>query len=455
MLDENTSCCAGPGYASPQDAIKAPREKIVYTICIYTGTGIEKPDYLATIDVDENSSTYGEIIHRTEVGVVGDELHHMGWNACSSCNTDGSMERKYLIVPGVRTSNFYIVDTATDPRKPSLFKTISGEEIKEKTNLSAPHTVHCLGADIIVSMLGDAEGNAPGGYLHLDKDFNIVGRWEYDTTGMNFSYDFWYQPRHNMMVSTEWAAPNTFMPGFDLEDVAKGKYGQHIHFWDFKNRKIEKTINLGAEGMIPLEARFHHNPDSTHGFVGATLSSNIFHWHKDDAGELQIEKVIDVDAIDVEDFPVPMPGLITDILVSMDDKYLYFSNWLHGDLRQYDISDPSNPKLTGQVWIGGLLGKAPEVNGRSVDGAPQMIQLSLDGKRLFVTTSLFSTWDNQFYPSMKDKGGIMLIVDCDVENGGMTIREDFHIDFGNEPHGPARAHETRYPGGDCSSDIWV
>ena len=109
----------------------------------------------------------------------------------------------------------------------------------------------------------------------------------------------------------------------------------------------------------------------------------------------------------------------------------------------------------GQVWIGGMLGKAPEVNGRTVDGAPQMIQLSLDGKRLYVTTSLFSTWDNQFYPSMKEKGGIMLIVDCDTEKGGMTIRDDFIIDFNDEPHGPARAHETRYPGGDCSSDIWV
>ena len=455
MSQNNGSCCAGPGYASPQDAIKAPREKVVYTICIYTGTGIEKPDYLATIDVDETSPTYNQIIHRTEVGVVGDELHHMGWNACSSCNDDDSMERKYLIIPGVRTSNFYIVDTATDPRKPTVFKTIDGEEIKKKTNLSAPHTVHCLGSDIIVSMLGDADGNAPGGSPPPDKDLNIVGRGKTNTTGMNFSYDFWYQPRHNMMVSTEWAAPNTFMPGFDLEDVANGKYGQHIHFWDFKNRTIEKSIDLGAEGLIPLETRFHHNPDSTHGFVGATLSSNIFHWYKDDEGELQIEKVIDVEHIDVEDFPVPMPGLITDILISMDDKYLYFSNWLHGDLRQYDISDPSNPKLTGQVWIGGLLGKAPEVNGRAVNGAPQMIQLSLDGKRLFVTTSLFSTWDNQFYPEMKESGGIMLIVDCDVENGGMTIREDFMIDFGNEPNGPARAHETRYPGGDCSSDIWV
>lgn len=455
MSATEASCCPGPGYASPQEAIKAPREKVVYTICIYTGTGIEKPDYLATIDVDETSATYGQVIHRTEMPTIGDELHHMGWNACSSCNHDANMSRQYLIIPGVRTSNFYIVDTATDPRKPTLHKTISGDEIKEKTNLSAPHTVHCLGADIIVSMLGDADGNAPGGFLHLNKNFDIIGRWENDITGMKFNYDFWYQPRHNMMVSTEWGAPNTFMPGFDLDDVSKGNYGSQIHFWDFENKSIEKTVDLGAEGMIPLEVRFHHDPDSTHGFVGATLSSNVFHWYKLDDGEMKIEKVIDVDTIDVEGFPVPMPGLITDILVSMDDKYLYFSNWLHGDLRQYDISDPSNPVLTGQVWIGGLLGKAPEVNGRAVHGAPQMIQLSLDGKRLYVTTSLFSTWDNQFYPDMKSAGGVMVIVDCDNENGGMTIREDFLIDFGQEPNGPARAHETRYPGGDCSSDIWV
>ena len=71
MSEKTSSCCAGPGYASPQEATKAPREKIVYTVCIYTGTGIEKPDYLATIDVDQESPTYGKIIHRTEVGLIG------------------------------------------------------------------------------------------------------------------------------------------------------------------------------------------------------------------------------------------------------------------------------------------------------------------------------------------------------------------------------------------------
>ena len=44
--------CCGPGYASPSEAMKAPREKILYTIAIYTGTGIQKPDYLCTIDAD-------------------------------------------------------------------------------------------------------------------------------------------------------------------------------------------------------------------------------------------------------------------------------------------------------------------------------------------------------------------------------------------------------------------
>ena len=64
-----------------------------------------------------------------------------------------------------------------------------------------------------------------------------------------------------------------------------------------------------------------------------------------------------------------MPGLITDLVLSMDDRFLYFSNWLHGDLRQYDVSDPANPKLTGQLWLGGLLGKSGERQGPSCRAA--------------------------------------------------------------------------------------
>ena len=49
----------------------------------------------------------------------------------------------------------------------------------------------------------------------------------------------------------------------------------------------------------------------------------------------------------------------------------------------------------------------------------------------------------------------MVQIDCDTVHGGLQLNEAFYVDFGNEPDGPARAHEMRYPGGDCTSDIWV
>ena len=83
-----------------------------------------------------------------------------------------------------------------------------------------------------------------------------------------------------------------------------------------------------------------------------------------------------------------------------------------------------------------------------------MLQLSLDGRRLYVTSSLFSSWDNQFYPDMAKNGSFLLQIDCDPA-GGMKVNDRFFVDFGREPYGPARAHEMRYPGGDCTSDIWT
>jgi selenium-binding protein 1 len=457
--EEHAAC--GPTYATVADAMKAPRETLAYVPAIYAGTKIDKPDYLATIDVDPDSKTYSRVIHRTPMPGVGDELHHFGWNACSSCHSaDGEAAtamRRFLIVPGLKSGNIHILDGA-DPQAPKLHKTIPGELIAKAVNLSTPHTVHCLpDGRIMLSMLGDAEGNGPGGFLLLDQEFKIAGRWEKPTDEMKFNYDFWYQPRHNVLVSSEWAAPKTVAPGFNLDDVKAGKYGQRLHFWNFTTGEHEQTIDLGAEGLIPLEVRWQHDPDSQQGFVGAALSSAIWHWRR--AGKnspWRAKKIVQVDPVETAGWPFPVPGLITDIVLSLDDRFLYFSNWLHGDLRQYDVSDPANPKLTGQVWLGGVIGKeSPPVRGHQLLGGPQMLQLSLDGKRLYVTNSLYSSWDNQFYPDIGEKGSYLLQLDCDTEKGGLTLNDKFYVDFSAEPDGPARAHEIRFPGGDSTSDIWV
>ncbi|WP_121744226.1 selenium-binding protein SBP56-related protein [Natronorubrum halophilum] len=444
----------GPGYASPQAAIEeGEREQLAYVMSLYTGSDVDAPDFVSVVDLDPDSETYCEIVDRIEMPNRGDELHHFGWNACSSsCHMDG-LERRHLIVPGQRSSRIHVIDTK-DRRNPELVEVIEPEEVFEY-DLSAPHTVHCVpDGQILISMLGDADGDLPGGFLELNDDFEIEGRWE-PPGEIEMNYDYWYQPRQNVMVSTEWAAPKTYYPGFDLDDVEEGKYGRRLHFWDWENGTVEQTIDLGEEGLIPLEVRFLHTPESTHGFVGAALSSNMFHfWYDEGAGEYRAEKAIDFEARDHPDWEMPVPGLTTDILISMDDRYLFGSNWLHGELWMYDISDPANPRRADSLSVGGTFGEVQGVQGRELAAGPQMLQLSLDGERLYWTTSLFSTWDEQFYPEEGERGSVMLKADVDPRNGTLELDEDFLVDWGDCPAGPARAHEIRWPDGDCTSDVW-
>ena len=442
----------GPGYATPQAAIEESEpEEVAYVMGLYVGTDVDAPDFLGVVDVDPDSDTYTEIIDRVEMPNRGDELHHFGWNACSSsCHAEG-LERRHLVIPGQRSSRIHVVDTR-DRRNPELESVIEPEEVFEH-DLSAPHTVHCIpDGQILISMLGDANGDLPGGFLALDENFEVDGRWE-PPGEIEMNYDYWYQPRHNVMVSSEWAAPKTYYPGFDLDDVEAGNYGQRLHVWDWENKTVEQTLDLGEEGLIPLEVRFLHSPEATHGYVGAALSSNIFHFY-DSGGEWRAEPVINVEAREHDGWDMPVPGLVTDLLVSMDDRYLFFSNWLHGDVRMYDVSDPANPRLADRIWAGGYFGDPAPVQDRELAGGPQMLQLSLDGERLYWTTSLFSSWDDQFYPEEAEQGSVMLKADVDPRNGSMSLDEEFLVDFGDLPDGPARAHEIRWPDGDCTSDVW-
>ena len=404
-------------YRSPEEAMAAPQEEFLYLACLHEGTGVEKPDFLAVVDAER-----GEVVHELPMPNVGDELHHFGWNRCSSaCH---GPDRSHLIVPGFRSSRIHIVNVADDPRKPSIEKVIEPEEVIAKT------------------------GNGAGGFAVIDaKTFEVKGRWENGGKTPSFNYDFWYQPRKNALISSEFGEPNAYEPGFDLEDVGAGRYGSRLHFWNLAERSLEQSVDLGENGLVPLEARWLHDPDADEGFVGAALSSTMWHFHRN--GSWQADQVIAVEGVELEGWPFPVPGLITDLLLSMDDRFLYLANWLHGDVRQYDVSNPAEPKLTGQVWLGGVIGKPTDAR-RELGGGPNMLQLSYDGRRLYVTNSLYSTWDNQFYPEMRSW---LLRIDCDP-NGGMEIDHDFFVDFHDRPGGPARTHEVRLQGGDCTTEIF-
>ena len=140
-----------------------------------------------------------------------------------------------------------------------------------------------------------------------------------------------------------------------------------------------------------------------------------------------------------------MPPLVTDIDLSMDDRFLYVSCWGTGEMRQYDVTDPRKPKLAGSVHIGGIARRTAHPSGKSYAGGPQMVEISRDGKRVYWTNSLYSTWDNQFYPDGMPGAQVMANAS---PNGGLELATDYWVSF---PDG-YRAHQIRLEGGDCSTD---
>lgn len=444
-----------------------PREKILYVCTVQPNIDDPQGDYLSVVDVDPESKTYCQVINRTFTNKPQDELHHSGWNTCSSCHIvdpkcKNVPSRDKMVLPCLNSDTIYIMDMSTDPLKPKIHKVIDGEVLR-KNNVSAPHTAHCLAdGNIMVSTMGDGKGEAKGDFILFDSEFNCIGTWTKGKTAQ-CGYDFWYQPFFDVMVASEWSAPNLFKKGFHPSDASPSStYGRRLNFYKWSERKLVQTIDLGSEGIAPLEIRFLHNPKENQGYVGCCLPSNVFRFFKPDGSdEYQVEKVIDIPNKKAVGFEVEeINGMISDILISLDDRFLYLNNWFHGDIRQYDITDRSHPKLTGQIFVGGKilsdsgvtvtedkeLKSQPNpvfIKDRRLKGGPQMLQLSLDGKRLYVSSSLYSPWDKQFYPDMVEAGGTIIQLDIDTVNGGMKLNENFLVDFGGEPNGPALPHEMR------------
>jgi len=452
-------------YPSPAMAISAPPETLAYVAMLNPHGG---PDALAVLDVDASSKAYGTQISQLDMPSAGDELHHFGWNACSSClcpfASHPHMERRYLIVPGLRSSRIHILDTKADPAKPRIVKVIEPEEVAKKTGYSRPHTTHCGPDGIYMNAIGSADGGGPGGIFVIDPDtFEIQGRWEQDRGPQYLAYDFWWHLGHDTMITSEWGTPDMVENGVNPELLLAGKYGHQLHVWDLQKRRHRQAIDLGAEYQMVLELRPAHDPKKAYGFVGVVtslkdLSSSIWVWHRDNGsnnGLWRVTKVIEIpaEAADPADLPPllqgfkAVPPLVTDINLSLDDRQLYVSCWGTGELRQYDVSDPFAPRLTGSVNIGGIVRRAthPFHPATPLNGGPQMVEVSRDGKRVYFTNSLYQSWDEQFYPD----GVRGWIAKIDAAPTGCALDPKFFVDTGR-----LRPHQVHLEGGDASSDSY-
>jgi selenium-binding protein 1 len=224
-------------------------------------------------------------------------------------------------------------------------------------------------------------------------------------------------------------------------------------------------LDLGPEQQLVLELRPARNPIKAYGFAGVVislkdLSSSIWLWYRDSSGtkaEWKVRKVIEIPAEPAEPESLPpllkgfkaVPPLVTDINLSLDDGLLYVSCWGSGEFRQYDVSNPFNPRLNSAIRLGGIVSRAahPSKPAVPLNGGPQMVELSRDGRRVYLTNSLYSALDEQFYPD--GIKGWMAKIDVSGPAHQMRVDPQFLPEFDG-----MRPHQTHLQGGDASSDSY-
>jgi selenium-binding protein 1 len=268
----------------------------------------------------------------------------------------------------------------------------------------------------------------------------------------------WWNIGYDTLLTSEWGTPEMIEDGVQAELLLGGKYGHHLHVWDLRRRRHQQAIDLGAEQQMVLELRPAHDPRKPYGFVGvvvstADLSASVWLWERNN-GKVDIRKVIEIPAEPAEAEQLPpvirpfgaVAPLVTDIALSVDDRDLYVSCWGTGELKRFDVRDPRNPRQIGSVHLGGIVREASHPAAGALQGGPQMVEVSRDGRRVYLTNSLYASWDRQFYP-----GGIKgWMVKLDAPEGeGLAVDPDFFVEYDGE-----RPHQVRLQGGDASSDSY-
>lgn len=359
-------------------------EKLLYVFCVDAAG--KNNDSMLTIDVDADSDKYGQVIGQLDLGSSGNETHHFGY-------TD---DRTHIWGCSLFSSKIFIIDVNKDPKAPKVVKTL---EVRDKTGLAGPHSPYALPGRMLLSFLSDKDGNTPAGLAEFNNDGTFIRKIDLPKEAP-YMYDVAVKPDLDRMVTSSFTTLNNYkkpMAKMDFE-----KFGKELVVWDFRNRKPLQVLTAGKS---PLECRWALKEGSNYGFTNCALDDSIWLWEADKEGKYTSRKLC------------ATGKLPADLRQSADDKFLYVSCFASNELQQWDVSDLKKPKLTSTV--------VPGVQ-------PNMMHLTGDGKRMYVTNSLLSTLDrsNKFWVRLVHIGP-----------DGMKMDPFFNIDLSKLPKGAVRGHD--------------
>jgi selenium-binding protein 1 len=358
-------------------------EKYLYVFCL--DADARDNDFLAVIDVDAKSARYGQVLYQLDLGSAGNETHHFGY-------TD---DRSHIWGCSLFSSRIFVINVSDDPARPKLVKSFDSSE---KTGFTGPHSPYALPGRMLISYLGGKDGGLPAGLAEFDNDGTFIRKLDLPREAP-YGYDVAINPGRNRMVTSAFTPPENYRKPLARMDLKH--FGDKLVVWDFRARKPLQTLTTGA---APLECRWSLT-GADHGFCNCALDDSIWVWEGDGKGTYGARKLCETGK------------LPADLSQSPDGKYLYVSCFASDVVQQWDVSDLKKPKLTSTLQPG---------------EQPNMLHLTHDGKRMYITNSLLSTMDRT------DKCWVRL---ARVGPDGLTLDKKFDVDLTKFPTGPARGHD--------------
>jgi selenium-binding protein 1 len=385
---------AWPGSAFAEPCLSPYVKRLVgpekYLYVLSVDADAKDNDFLAVIDVNLASATYGLLLTTVDLGSANNEPHHMGF-------TD---DRTKIWAGTLFSKRLFIIDVATDPAKPRIVKTI--EDITALTGLHGPHTYYALPGRMLLTFLSSADGNPPGGLAEFTNDGQLIRVFK-NPASTPYAYDVAIKPEINRMITSSFTPYRNYSKPLAQWDMKDG--GNTLLVWDFKERKLLQTLTTDP---VPLEVRWSLKPGKAYGWTNSALGDSIWFFSRGKNGAFSTKKVADLGK----------GCLPADLRQSPDDRYLYVSCWMRSEIQAWNVSVPDKPRLHDTV--------VPGVS-------PNMMHVTPDGRRMYVTNSLLSTMDysGNFWVRLIHIG----------PDGRLKVDPFFNVDFTKFPTGPARAHD--------------
>ena len=347
------------------------------------------PDFIAVIGADPHRADFGKIVNRIDMPNVGDEVHHYGY----------SSDRKRLLVPGLFSSRIHVFDIKAGGAR-MVLRTVN-DQLKAKSGYVVPHGVMPMSSGrAMVTMIGaDGGTTLPGGIVEIDdRTGAFVGNFgpgpvrEPGRLDPKYMYDFESLDTANRGISTTFGPPALCAGGIEPTCL-----GSEVAVWDLRRRQVVQTADLGAHSGA-LMVHFVQQRGVRRAFINTPGTSAIWLADDDDG-----DGVYDFQQVLGPDDGLALPP---DLTLSRDGKYMYVSNWFGNTVQQFDIADPFRPVLTATVSV-------PH---------PNMLRLSRDSRRLYITNSLLTPWDDDpdFGGPRNTDYGIWLCA-VDKRSGALTL----------------------------------